>query len=376
MMKQPTYILERESFQGLLDALSSAGYRIVGPRVQDGAIVYDELRFTNELPIGWTDEQEAGTYRLKRRDDQALFGYAVGPQSWKKYLFPPRSMLWKAVRDNGTVRFVESPTDDTKFAFLGVRSCEIHAMAEQDKVFMEVDANYRARRERLFIIAVNCGQAGKTCFCHSMNTGPHSTSGFDLSLTEVIDPHRHYLVVEVGSEKGTEIVAKVSQKPATDVEAAEIGRASKRAISQMGRSMNTDGLKDLLYRKYEHPQWDDVAKRCLSCANCTLVCPTCFCSTIDEVTDLTGDHAERWRTWDSCFTMDFSYIHGGSVRSSTRSRYRQWMTHKLGTWWDQFGGSGCVGCGRCITWCPAGIDITAEAAVIRRSENDNGKRDD
>ena len=136
----------------------------------------------------------------------------------------------------------------------------------------------------------------------------------------------------------------------------------------MGRTLDTDGIKELLYGSYEHRRWDDVAARCLACANCTLVCPTCFCATVEDVTDLTGDHAERWRRWDSCFTLEHSYLHGGSVRTSTRARYRQWLTHKLATWIDQFGTSGCVGCGRCITWCPVAIDITAEVAAIRAPE--------
>jgi Fe-S oxidoreductase len=96
-----------------------------------------------------------------------------------------------------------------------------------------------------------------------------------------------------------------------------------------------------------------------------MVCPTCFCTTVEDVSDVTGDHAERWRRWDSCFTLGFSYIHGGSIRNSGKARYRQWMTHKLASWIDQFGTSGCVGCGRCITWCPVGIDITEEARAIR-----------
>jgi Fe-S-cluster-containing hydrogenase component 2 len=132
--------------------------------------------------------------------------------------------------------------------------------------------------------------------------------------------------------------------------------------------MDTRGIKELLYRNYEHPRWDNVATRCLTCANCTMVCPTCFCTTVEDVTDLSGDHAERWRKWDSCFTMDFSYIHGGSVRATPKSRYRQWLTHKLATWFDQFGSSGCVGCGRCITWCPVAIDLTEEVRAIRDSE--------
>jgi sulfhydrogenase subunit beta (sulfur reductase) len=132
----------------------------------------------------------------------------------------------------------------------------------------------------------------------------------------------------------------------------------------MGRYLETEGLASLLKSSPDHPRWDDVARRCLNCANCTLVCPTCFCTTVEDTTDLSGQHAERWRLWDSCFTLGFSYIHGGSVRSSAKSRYRQWLTHKLSNWHDQFDTPGCVGCGRCISWCPAGIDLTEEARAL------------
>jgi formate hydrogenlyase subunit 6/NADH:ubiquinone oxidoreductase subunit I len=160
----------------------------------------------------------------------------------------------------------------------------------------------------------------------------------------------------------------VPHQTASEAEKAVVEKIVANTTAQMGRSLNTIGIKDLLYRNAEHPRWDEVATRCLSCANCTMVCPTCFCTTVEDVTDLTGEHAERWRKWDSCFTMDFSYIHGGSVRPSVKARYRQWLTHKLASWIDQFGVSGCVGCGRCITWCPAGIDITEEVRAIRDSE--------
>jgi ferredoxin len=134
------------------------------------------------------------------------------------------------------------------------------------------------------------------------------------------------------------------------------------------RSLDTEGIRDLLFSNLEHPRWDEVASRCLSCTNCTLVCPTCFCSSVTEVADLSGDRVDRERQWASCFTLDHARIHGGSVRSTTASRYRQWLTHKLAGWIDQFGSSGCTGCGRCITWCPVGIDLTEEVAAIRATD--------
>jgi formate hydrogenlyase subunit 6/NADH:ubiquinone oxidoreductase subunit I len=262
----------------------------------------------------------------------------------------------------------------TKYAFLGVRSCELHAIAIQDTVFLtpgRTDPTYQSRRSDLCMIAINCGQAGGTCFCTSMQTGPKATSGFDLALTEVIDGEEHYFVVEVGTALGGELLADVPHREASQDNLQRVEQIVASTAAHMGRSMDTTDIKGLLYRNLEHPRWNDVASRCLTCTNCTMVCPTCFCTTVEDVTDLSGQQAERWRKWDSCFTMDFSYIVGGSVRASPRSRYRQWMTHKLASWIDQFGTSGCVGCGRCITWCPVGIDITEEVRAIRASEQDD-----
>jgi ferredoxin len=362
-------VLERSDLRSLFEALRAGGFRIVGPTVRDGAVIYDELSSDADLPAGWTDEQDGGHYRLKRRDDAALFGYAVGPHSWKRFLFPPSSRLWSAQRTGASFEISAEDQKQEKLALFGVRACELHAIAIQDRVFMGryTDPTYAAKRQGLFIVAVNCGTPAGTCFCASMGTGPKADSGFDLALTEMLENGRHSFLLEIGSPAGAEIVAHLPCAAAASADLAAAAAVSAKAEAKMGRTMQVDGLKELLYANFNHPRWDEVAERCLTCANCTMVCPTCFCSTVEDTTDLTGEHAERWRKWDSCFTMDFSYAAGGSVRNSAKSRYRQWMTHKLATWHDQFGTSGCVGCGRCITWCPVGIDLTAEAAAIRQT---------
>ena len=361
-------VIERAALGDLVDHLGALGYEVVGPMVRDAAIVLDSIESADDLPIGWTEDQEAATYRLARRDDDAVFGFAVGPSSWKERLFPPRLRLWRAERDGEGFDLIDDPGEVPRMAFVGARSCDLHAIAIQDRVFEggdHPDPAYVQRREDAFIVAVNCSTPGGTCFCVSMGTGPRADRGFDLALTELIDGDGHRFLVEVGSDAGQAVLDAIPHRDATDADRSASAQVTAEAEAHMGRSMDTDHIRDLLAENLEHPRWDEVAERCLTCANCTMVCPTCFCSTTEDHTDLTGDIAERWRRWDSCFTVDHSWLHGGAVRPSSRSRYRQWLTHKLGTWHDQFGTSGCVGCGRCVTWCPVGIDLTEEVRAIR-----------
>ena len=360
-------ILDRDGLGAVLDALADTGHALVGPTVQAGAIVLDGIRGIGDLPRGIGDEQAPGHYRLRKRNDEALFGYAASPHSWKRELFPARVPLVQIRRAAGGMVVDEPPRPQRKVAFVGVRACELAAIHVQDRVLRDgahPDADYAARREGVFILVVHCGDPAGTCFCASMGTGPRARAGFDLGATELLQPEHHF-VVEVGSEAGAAVLAQVGWRAAGAGDLAGVDAVSAGAARRMGRTMDTSGIRDLLMGELEHPRWDDVASRCLGCANCTMACPTCFCSTPDDVTDLSGDIATRTRRWDSCFTADFAYLHGGSARPSLRARYRQWLTHKLATWHDQFGSSGCVGCGRCITWCPVGIDITEEVAAIR-----------
>lgn len=367
-------VISKSALQALFDALRAAGYQLVGPTIRQEAIVYDEIQQVDDLPIGWTDEHAPASYRLRDRGDGCYFGYVVGPDYWKKFLYPPRLKLFEYNRVSGggnhngndsfAVKAVQETEETPRYAFIGVRGCEVAAINVQDRIFLEgpyQEPHYKARRERAFLLGVNCTEPGETCFCASMGTGPRCNSECDLVFTELEES----FLVEVGSELGAEMLAGTDWRPAGAFELKQARTLLAEAETQMGRTMETGDLPDLLYDNLDHPRWDDVAERCLSCTNCTMVCPTCFCHTVEDVSDLTGQQTQRVRFWDSCFNPDFSHVFGGNLRPNIRARYRQWLTHKLASWIDQFGTSGCVGCGRCITWCPAAIDLTEEIAAIR-----------
>jgi ferredoxin len=371
----PLVVLDVDGLDLLIAALGDDGWRVLGPTVRDGAVVPGPLSGVADLPRGVGDDQQPGRYRLRDRGDEALFGFASAAMSWKPVLFPPQHLLWRGTRtaDGFTAEQTSEPPD--RQALVGVRPCDLAAIAVHDRVLAQrwkarpaADPDYEARRHAVFVVVVVCGAPASTCFCADLGSGPapRGDLGYDLALTEVLDDGGHRFVVRVGSEAGARLLAAVPTRPAdaVDEQAADDVVEAATAAMRRGR-LDTAGLPALLDAEVEHPHWDDVATRCLACGACTAVCPTCFCTSVQDVTDLTGTTAERWRVWDSCFSAGFSYVHGGPVRSSTKARYRQWLTHKLGTWPAQFDTSGCVGCGRCLTWCPVGIDITAEVDALR-----------
>ncbi len=370
-------VLSVSEFGKLITLLLDQGYEVIGPIMRDGAVVLDRIESIEDLPVGLTDEQQPGHYRLEPSESGAFFDYAVGPQSWKKYLHPADIRLWSAQRENGVFHILQEESKPRKrYAFFGARACDLAAIRVLDRVLFadaqqyptydaQQDPIYAERREGIFVVAVQCTRSAATCFCASLGTGPQVKAGYDIALTELFESGEHGFLVEAASETGGALLAQLDRQPVRENERDLAQKAVRNAADSQVRRLDTRGIRDLLYTNFDHPQWDNVAERCLTCANCTSVCPTCFCTTVEDSSDLSGDHAERWRRQDSCFTLDFSHIHGGNVRSSAKSRYRQWMTHKLASWIDQFGSLGCVGCGRCIAWCPVGIDITQEVQAIR-----------
>ncbi|RRQ22863.1 4Fe-4S dicluster domain-containing protein [Thiohalobacter thiocyanaticus] len=356
--------LPREAFDTLLRALEAAGYECIGPRVEDGAILYRGLSAGSDLPQGVEEAQAPGHYRLQHTDTPRCFAWAVGPQAIKPHLFTPREALWETERDaDGRLTFRPVEPGPRPLAIIGVRACDLAALALQDQHFLRAgnaDPYYAHRREGLFLVAVNCTHPAATCFCVSTGDGPQAGDDCDLALDELDEGY----AVRAASSKGETIVQQLPLQALTEAQQAQIGREREAARSAQQRTMPAGNLRDHLFNAWEHPRWAQVAERCLSCGNCTSVCPTCFCHQQVDVPTLDGGNATHYREWDSCFTQNHSYIHGITLRPDTRSRYRQWLTHKLGSWHDQYGRSGCVGCGRCITWCPVGIDITEEVSAL------------
>ncbi|GGN84434.1 4Fe-4S ferredoxin [Actinoplanes lobatus] len=359
-------LIDVTGLEVLFGVLHERGYTIVGPTVRDGTVTMAELDSATQLPWGWSADTGPGHYRLRQRADGAGFAHCAGPQSVKNFLHPPRARLWSTDRTADGI-IATGPEPPTKrYALVGVHPCDVAALAVLDRVLAHgehPDPVYTARRDGVLVVTAECTEPGATCFCASMGTGPAATGGYDLALTELVDGGHRFLI-RPGSPAGADLLARLPTRPASPVDVAAADTAVERAAVTMPRRMPDGSLPELIAANRESPHWADVASRCLTCGNCTMACPTCFCVSTTDVTDLTGEHTERWRQWDSCFSVDFSYVHGGPVRASGASRYRQWISHKLGTWHEQFGMSGCVGCGRCIAWCPAGIDITREAAAL------------
>ena len=241
-----------------------------------------------DLPIGWTDEQDAGTLPARaprRRGALRLRGRPALVEAVPAPAAGPA--LAGATRGATASRSRRSRSRTRPLAFIGVRACELHAIAIQDRVFLGgryADRDYAARREDAFVVAVNCFEPAGTCFCVSMGTGPKAEAGYDLALTEILDGE-HRLLVEVGSERGAEVLRDAAAPrgaAAADLDAA--GAAVAGAAERDGAAARHRPTSATCSRATSSTRAGTRSPtRCLTCGNCTLVCPTCFCTTVEDV---------------------------------------------------------------------------------------------
>jgi len=369
-MRRKSWRLDAEALGALIEALIKQGYVVYGPRMSDHALHWRRITGLADLPRGWTQDLAPGRARLEPDGGDALFHYWTCAEGLKAVLHPPQVRVMAARRENGAFRILDNPPPAEKCAFVGVRACDVAALSILDRVLLGdryADEIYRARREKAFVVAVHCTTSAPTCFCASLGTGPRARSGFDIALAELTEGETPEYFAEAGTAAGMDLLDRIGAQPAPPELARSVEQACTRAAAAQKRRVDAHAAPQIIDALFDSPHWERVAKRCLACGNCTSVCPTCFCVNYEDRTSLDGQEAERWRVWDSCFTQNFTYIHGGSVRASVKSRYRQWLSHKLARWQAQFGTPGCTGCGRCIVWCPVGIDITEEFQALQAS---------
>jgi ferredoxin len=353
--------LPRSSLQTLFTALIQAGYKIYGPRVRDGVIQFEHLDDPDSLPVGVTNDQQPGHYRLNTWESQRLFDWNHGPQTIKPLCFAPREVLWQEQAE--PYGFKRVLPQATPTAVIGVRACDLAALAIQDHHFeleMRPDPHYKQRRDSLLLIGIDCAHSADTCFCASTGDGPALDAGYDIGMAELDEG----FLIWHRSDKGQAITDQLELQSADDGQLEAMLQATSQAAREQTRKMPVNEELQQLYKRLDHGHWDQVAERCLSCGNCTAVCPTCFCYQVEHEMALTGDMAEMVRSWDSCFSPTHSDMGHFKVRSEVKHRYRQWLTHKLAGWQVQQRRIGCTGCGRCITWCPVGIDLTQEVTAV------------
>jgi len=329
----------------LFNIIKEKGYRVIGPKVIENVIRLAELKDYSELPFNIEDVQGPGTYKLVKGNF-----FRHGPDSPKKFLFPPRLLLFK-VYDDWTIEIPE--VEEELIAFFGIKPCDLAAIKAMDKVQGELgDPYYNAVRKNLLIVVENCVEPGETCFCSTMETGPIAESGFDIAYTRIGD----VIVFDYDSELGAELLRELDLKPLDPDIRSKYAEVVEKASSKARADFSIEGLPEELELSLKSPIYKEVTEKCLGCANCNMVCPTCFCFDVVDVPVLDGS-AERIRVWDGCFSYSYAIVAGGHFRPDLWARYRHWLLHKFSYWLKQFGRFGCVGCGRCITWCPVGIDV-------------------
>jgi ferredoxin len=221
----------------------------------------------------------------------------------------------------------------------------------------------RARGERVpgrlgqarFIVAVACAVPADTCFCAAMGTGPEPDGVYDVGLAELDDADGHRFVAWARSSEGAERLRALELEPAPLDDLVAAAGELEASRTRQTRSIELEGLPGRLLAA-DDARWAEAASTCLACGSCTSVCPSCGCTEDREELGLDGT-SSHVRRWSSCFDPEFGYVHGGPLALSITERFRGFVTHKLATSTLEDGVADCVGCGRCVTWCPAGIDL-------------------
>jgi len=364
------FIAEKEAISKILRNLRSLGYTVIGPSLRDGVVRLAEVTEPEDIASGILDTQAPGKYQISG-GSALMFSSVNGPDSPKRYLHPAEVELLRMKEGTQGFEVTSRSRPDKKYAFFGIRPCDLRGVETMDRTMMMPgfeDPTYSSLRKDSLFVVVNCTRAGNNCFCASMSTGPKADAGYDMAITELPDK----LLLDV-PEARSALVQGIDVQPAGEGDIRAGDEMVNQAKDQMNLRFKREDFSRLMNLGMESPVWKETADRCLACGNCSMVCPTCFCNTTQERADITDGSVSRVRVWDSCLSKEFTYSAGGNPRQQRSARYRQYVMHKFAYWPEQFGSYGCVGCGRCITWCPVGIDITATVNKVLKSLPEESK---
>jgi ferredoxin len=319
---------------GLLDNLIR-NYKVFAPVEQDGFVIFQEIHSGSEASLDYINSKKPP----------------------KEVFFPQAERLFSYDLNRKEGWGVDEPilAEKPRIIF-GIRPCDARSLVLLDNVFdgkLYRDPYYADKRKNTTIIALGCNQPGSTCFCTSLEGGPFSQDGSDLLLVDIGDKY----IVQVITETGEKLTKEQTEfKNAEEHSLSSMRDTIKMAEASIGPKIEVQKVTDRLDSMFDDHFWDMVSEKCLGCAVCTYLCPTCHCFDITD--EITGTDGERVRTWDSCafpsFTLEAS---GVNPRPGNKERYRQRIMHKFDYFVANHGMIACVGCGRCIKECPVNLDI-------------------
>jgi len=335
--KIATVVMPKGSLSQLVDGLLSER-ELIGAKRKDGKFAFDRIEDPGELCLD----------------------YDVTLLPLRQFLLPPRETLFRYSIEGGVN--VEPVVDSPPRVIFGVHPYDIAALELLDAVYGgdNPDPSYVRRRENTLIVGVDCLNPSPSSFAKSMGTHVVE-SGFDLLLTDIGDSY----MVAIGSDRGKEVLeAHVKSSPASEQDLArrDVVRKESEGRYKLALKMSPQEVPALLDASYDHPLWEEKGAKCLNCASCTMVCPTCVCFDVRDEPQLTLAEGRRDRAWDSCMLVDFAKVATGeNFRSSGTQRLRHRLYRKGKYMLERYDKLGCVGCGRCVSACLADIASPVDA---------------
>ncbi|NHJ48251.1 MAG: hypothetical protein FK733_10735 [Asgard group archaeon] len=322
------------------------------------------------IVIATTDKNKVPTLAEITSSDEVLFDVDLPMISIKKLFHPAKQDLFKFSRTKGVIEsFLNKVlTDvDKKIVVFGVRPCDITGNNVLDEIFKEYfqDEFYNKMRQHTLIVGVNCLEpCYENCFCESMNSNDPK-SGYDLMLTEILKDEYMLVPNTDGGKRILRLYPDLFRDP-TEEDFEQYVRTLELKKNNFKKHILVEGLASELEDKFESKVWHKYTKKCLYCGSCTFVCPTCYCFSVKDKINVDLETGIRQREWDSCYYPEFALVAGGhDFRHDKMRRFRYRYLHKFIDIPRRYNMEGCVGCGRCITYCPADIDVREVLEDVR-----------